>query len=1176
MVGISFQQLQNTTSETKQKGISFQELNSGTTKPAPSESLLPEAGTYTQDDMVEDDNMYNIIEDYMLDRYGIQAVENKDRRTVVDDFLDNRRGVSGGNTIRGLTEIDYINDIAGNQERVAKAKAAYELYENMAGLFSKETSLAEKAEGIMDFTRTAILDPANLLGGIFGRIVGRGALKIGLDRAKKEALKAGMKEFKKSGSKELADKEIKKVFKKSLKEAQNVGKKEVADYSSQVLNTKGLKKLKSSQAVREIVGAAGFDAVVNSGMEYLYQTGLIQTGVRDNLDKFSLGMVAIGSTIIGGVQAGRILLKGTSDKAITRFDAGTGLSAEAMPSSIEVLKADDVLEEMAESIKKYGKTDVEKTSTWRTKVKGGRELEDLDSEFFVDLLLGHQKDGEVLLKGFAQIAAEKGLIWQKRFEDDLYSDWIAEVIKDSKPEDIKKFVTAFSEATGNPLKETTELTVEEFANTFARKINNSARILNAASQGSKINGVSIDDLTLGNLINDAVGLGLLDKKFARDADPTSFIARVGEKLPTGETINEVVTNNQGRVIRLLVANPSTSALNVIGWGANASLNFVSDTALATLHAGTGAMYKAIGMQKNGESAHRIASTLFKSNITRLKLLLDPELTYNAFQSALLRNSEALQKLSTILPGGVENTTKIITGGDFTPSQRLMGLKTDQAVDIIQAISLVRAQDTFTKSQEFIFQMDRALRAATGKGWSDFYKPDPQGSNVAFMATKEYKELEASAVEKTLEAIFSKSYKGKGLTGELAGIMEDARNIPGVGLMIPFGRFFNNTVDFGLQATGLSLVGKMTGLYKDKPTTQLIAKAASAWTIASFLVQDETRKRNQGLGLYEEDVMGGEVITQRYDYPISYFRAKARLMSYYAQGEKPPPELIAQIGKDFTLSGVLRNLTRTQTDIANMVEGMLSGDLSSAWRGFANSAGGIVSQVASGTTRFLEPVNTLAGIARGEQARPIDRYQGNKLYNDSVRYIDNIIPLFTGKPVGKTLKQAATGEADVTSAKSLGFRNIRLTNTQRVMNMMGYEQFDINAARRVRVIAPESANEYNGILFDIIEAESDRLIGSKKFRDLDTRTQRNYWKEVILPRSKELAKTFLYLQYSGPEDTLDLQYELAQKYKESKIDDAIESLNFDGSLGDMTRGELHLLKSFLDTEDTLNLLTVPAI
>jgi hypothetical protein len=259
----------------------------------------------------------------------------------------------------------------------------------------------------------------------------------------------------------------------------------------------------------------------------------------------------------------------------------------------------------------------------------------------------------------------------------------------------------------------------------------------------------------------------------------------------------------------------------------------------------------------------------------------------------------------------------------------------------------------------------------------------------------------------------------------------------------------------------------------------------------------------------------------------------------------------------------------------MINGMLEGDMSEAWQGFTKSAGGVVSQVASGATRFIEPVNTLAGIVRGEQARPIDRYQGNKLYNDSVRYIDNIIPLFTGEPVGKTLKQAATGEADVTSAKSLGFRNIRLTNTQRVMNMMGYDQFNINAARRVRVIAPESANEYNGILFNIIEAESDRLIGSKTFRELGTEKQRLYWKKDILPKAKELAKTFLYLQYSGPTDTLDLQYELSQKYTSKKIDEAIESLKFDGGFGDMDRAELHVIKTFLETDDKLKMLSIPA-
>ena len=1152
MVGFTEQELDT---DPNKVGFSIQELENNTSNV---ENQMPEVGTYTQDDMVENDTMFNIIEDYMLDRYGIQAIEDKDRRTIVDDFLDNRRGVSGGNTVRGLTEIDYINDIKENPERLAKASAAYELYENMAGLFSKETTFAEKAEGIMDFTRTAILDPANLVGGIFGKLVAGGGVRVALAGARKLALKEGQKVLRKTGDKKLAKEAVEKVLKKELKSAQQKGAKEIADYKNQLMNTKGLKKLRTSQNIKEIIGAVGFDAAVNTGMEYIYQSGLIQTGVRDNMDKFSLGMVALGSTIIGGVQIGRVLLKGTSDTA--------------MPSSVVAPESDDVLAEMAKSIEKYGKTTVEKTSTWKTKVAGGKELEDLDSEFFVDLLLGHQQDGEVLLKGFAQIASERGLTWSKRFEDDKYSDWIAEIIKDSKPKDIKKFVTAFSKATGNPLKEATELTVEEFANTFARKINNSARILNAASQGSKINGISVDDLTIGNLINDAVGLGLLPKEYRRGEDTKSLIGRLGDKLPTGEAVNEVITNNQGRVIRLLVSNPSTSALNVIGWGSNASLNFVSDISLSVLHAGKGTMLKLIGKQKEGESAAKIASDLFRSNMNRIRLLLDPEMTHNAFQSALSRNSEALQRLSTILPGGVENTTKTITGGKLTPSQKLLGLRIDDAVDAIQAVSLVRAQDSFTKSQEFIFQMDKALRTTTGEGWSEFYS----GENAyKFMATKEYRALEAGAVDRTLEAIFSKSYKGKGALGQMAGIMEDARNIPGVGLMIPFGRFFNNTVDFGLQATGLSLVGKMSGLYKDKPTSQLIAKAASAWTIASFLVQDETRKRKQGLGLYEEDVMGGEVITQRYDYPISYFKAKARMMSYLIEEGEVPPEVLAQVGRDFSLGGVLRNLTKTQADVANMVNGMLSGDLSEAWKGFTNSAGGVVSQVASAGTRFIEPVNTLAGIVRGEQARPIDRYQGNKLYNDSVRYIDNIIPLFTGEPVGKTLKQAATGEADVTSAKSLGFRNIRLTNTQRVMNMMGYDQFNINAARRVRVIAPESANEYNGILFNIIEAESDRLIGSKTFRELGTEKQRLYWKKDVLPKAKELAKTFLYLQYSGPTDTLDLQYELSQKYTSKKIDEAIESLKFDGDFGDMNRAELHVIKTFLETDDKLKMLSIPA-
>ena len=342
-----------------------------------------------------------------------------------------------------------------------------------------------------------------------------------------------------------------------------------------------------------------------------------------------------------------------------------------------------------------------------------------------------------------------------------------------------------------------------------------------------------------------------------------------------------------------------------------------------------------------------------------------------------------------------------------------------------------------------------------------------------------------------------------------------------------------------------------------------------------MVQQEREDRKAGLGLYQSSV-GGEVVTRQYDYPVSAFKAAARVASYWMDGEEPPAELLQQVARDFTLQGLLRNLDKTQQDVTGIFFYMFQGDMKESWRAFGKSFGGIGSQVISSGTRFIEPVNTLAGIASGQQARPIDRYQGSKFYNDSTRYIDNILPLFLGESIrGETLKQAAIGEADITSTKSLGIRPIRLTDTQRVMNMLGYDTFSLNAARKIRMKAPEAANEYNGILFDIIEAKSSALMDSKAFRGMPLKKQRLYWQQEILPEAKELAKSFLYLQYSGPLDTIDLQYELSSKYNNKKIDDAVEELNFDGDIGDMTRAELYVLKEYLSTVEQIEMLKIPA-
>jgi hypothetical protein len=99
--------------------------------------------------------------------------------------------------------------------------------------------------------------------------------------------------------------------------------------------------------------------------------------------------------------------------------------------------------------------------------------------------------------------------------------------------------------------------------------------------------------------------------------------------------------------------------------------------------------------------------------------------------------------------------------------------------------------------------------------------------------------------------------------------------------------------------------------------------------------------------------------------------------------------------------------------------------------------------------------------------------------------------------------------------------------------------------------------------------------SKAFRNEPLERQRLYWTTEILPEAKELAKSFLYLQYSGPLDTIDLQYELSNKYSNKKIDDAVKELNFDGNIGDMTRAELYVLKEYLSTVDQIQRLKIPA-
>ena len=1128
------------------------------------DSLLeeePAPDAYSEDEIVSNNSLYQVAENFVALRYGDQAIEDATREDVVNKFLNNRRGTSSGNSVSGLAELDFLNEISKDTKKMATTGEAYALYENMSGLYSSETTLSEKASGTLDFLRYAILDPINLVGFGVGRVAAGGAFKVAMTVAKKEALKAMSKE----AAKTVATKEtIKEAGEKAMAVAvDRIGKDSISQTASNLatrtaMKGQGLKKLAQTSAMKEIGAVTAFDGVVAVGMEFGYQNGLVRTGVQEDVNKYALGIAFIGASVMGGVQAGSVLRRGEVDIALPSLAVKT-----PEPEDINILK------QLSESIVEYSNRGVPKKLQWERKVKAGRNLDELDSEFFIDMLIGigDADKGETYLKGLSQIAFESGVVFKKNVAKDTYSNWISNLIVKSDPQDIKTFAKAWSKATGTKIKDVNKLSTKDFANIFAAKINNAARVLNAASQGSRMHGIGQGDYNLRRFVDDALDLGLMPKEKA-----VTRLDKLAEGIPS--VVGESVSGIQNRVIRTLVSHPSTSYLNFLGWNVQTALGSAVDVSGAILHGGVGTIKKAFGMLDKGADPLRVSSMVIKANANRIKLMLNPTMTHEAYKSILSLRGAELDGLTDVLPGGIKEASTVLADSSLSINAQLLGIKTDEAIDLIQKLSLVKGQDAFTKSQEFIYQLDKGLRVGFNKSWDEFFTDPNAFKNIA---SKDYRGIESEALQRTLERISSKSYKDKGTVGEIAGLIEDARNIPFVGLLVPFGRFFNNTVDFAIQQTPLlpHVTKSLGGFYKTKSYSELTARSTFTLGTIYTLAQSESENRKQGLGIDQmfDPMNPGQIINVQYDYPISFYKYAGRYFSYFLDGETPPPEIVERIRKDVGVGSLTRSLGQTGRDVQSILDTILSGEDEAFIRAMQKTFTAVGSQAISGITRPLEPVNFTVGLLAGSDGEVIDRKQGNIFLNKSLRYMDNIVPMLTGGEMAPQSQQAAGGPSFVQTTKMLGKRPVRLTATERVMNIMGIPTYKLNASYSVSQKAPESANIFNEHMFNAIESESQKLLDTG-FVKMSSAKQKLIWGEVA-QRQKKIAKTLLFINNSGASDTVDLMFEISDKYSWKEIDSALEGIskNMDENLQfeDLTRGQMYSLQTWLETKKTRTLL-----
>ena len=1190
-----------------------------------------EKGTYTEDDLVGE-KYYGTVSEYMKNRYNIEEGDNYNKEDITRMFMNNMRGFAGGNTTRALSEVAYLNGL--EDEELGKVGEAYTLFEGMANLYSDETSFSEAAGGTWDYVRSFLADPVNLVSLGVGKLFASGGIKAGTKAAQVMAKEAMKRQLKKGATKEEAEKFATKIFARqseriSAEAAKRLAKREgKRSVVREVTGTVGVDTVQAigttyayeNSLVRTDVqeeinpyslgfaalgtivlgGAVGATGLAKGADNFLGANDLkLATNIEDNkspllsmTDMFGFNF-KIGDEVIKKGPG-----KSDVDSAIVETPRGSVLGFEdgkvivQLPNG-EVQNLNRSTLRLFDNQETGGNEGV--LRSWKKLVDEGRKtnlrergkvlevdegfigpvrpptLDELDDQFFTKLLLG---DKDLGIRGIVEAFAEQGYVYKKRSKDDKISSFILDALISTKNHKVMgennvaaKYIKDFMAATkikeirimgdsgkkGDPV----ELNMENFAELFAAKISDGATLQNALSQASKKLGFNLaedgKDIKFGDYLDAMSSYGVNSSP----VELTKFQKFVDKY------VNEGVRANQNRIIRLLVSNPSTSALNLVGWGAATSMNSAADMGVALMQLPLAGMYKVIGKQQKAEEAMHIASSLARANRQRITNLLNPEMTYDAFKAIGLKNPKLLKELAATLSGGVDSS-KITT---FNPNQTMGGRRADEAIDVIQGFTFVSAQDAITKSQEFTYQLDKILRIKFDKSWNNFFNAEDVGSA---MKSRRFEDAVATAVVETQKATYSKSYEKLGLIPE---VIEQARNVPGLGLLVPFGRFFNNTVNFMVESSGGALVLKAaTGkVYKEKTAKELAVRAAIGWGTVYALSDNEKFNRDEGLAWDQKRDKFGAVVTAKYDFPISHLKAGARIMSYYTHGGEIPEEELLQITETIGLGSITRQLDQTVDGLGATLSAALAGDLD-AIKELQKIGIKMGSQAISGTTRFLDPVNQLVGLARGSDYVAIDRRDNSRFVNDSFRYMDQMIGAVSGDTAPQRYK-AAIGKETQDAAKIIGVREVRTTDLTKVLNMVGTPSFKVDESLNATGSA-KGSNRYAQIFHTFGDYGAAKILrtGVMKGKSLEEKQKRV---TTMLQTAKALTIEFMEI---GADETNDRVLSKMIKMVGSKgsvkaLDKTLKEMGLDMEFADFAEIEtttealqqLGLLEAYIDSK-----------
>lgn len=1097
---------------------------------------------YGPSDLLRDPEKLAVVDRFMRSRYGVDEVDQYTDEEKVDKFLNTMRYFDSGNTVSTVREVNYI--LSSDEDNRQIYGEAMDLFQNLGGITSDAYTWGETFEAAKDYVVGAVVDPVNLLAPVYGKIFAQGGTR-------------GLSKF------------AQRMVSKELVRQQKLGAStRVAQAAANRVRGEAVRHYRGrfgrQLATRELAGATAVDTTVAVGTNFAYQNGLIQTGNQEGIEGMQLGLSALGGLIGAGVTAGAQAVRGVSKLPTT-------ITAREM-SVRDAADLSGVLESITEGMRKAPRDRMKQFfEGFSDKVARGEELPLKDSEFFIKLVTG---DEELGFAGLAPMLQEKGFMWRgPRGEGDNFSNWLGDAIRHAPQAEIVEFTKAFEEVsgitvtdlmrnTGKTVKDLRRGAAEVLADNMAAKMSNAGKVFNAMSRASKLlGGKSYIKVTA-----DDYAKALFDQDLARlPAEELSKFARISQKVGQGFSFF------QNTYIRMLVTHPGTSILNITGWATKSAMQSASDLVRATVIYGGGAALKGLKFVE-GSAANDWAKLtgVYKANTRRFLNLLDTGTTKESFDALVGVDPKAFKDLLGVQAGGVVKSLKDSTGVEGSD---LLYQKVDKGVEFLQKLALVEAQDVFTKSQEFMYNLDVLLRESNmvidGKRMTAIDLLNRDDLHV-LMRTEEYQRVQAKAIDRTLENIMGKSYaaplnkQGNDLQ-KAAAVIEDMRNWPIVGIQVPFGRFFNNVVATMSEYTGLTAALRPFAkeANPNKDVSELVSKAAVFYTGVYFMADKEREYIERGIPFNESiEESTGQRLDESYDSPYIAFKAAARVLAYHQMGETPPEDILNEANK-LIFGQLTRGLSGAEKDVAAVISSLLRNETTEAWNGISEMLSGSVTTAASGMTRFLEPLNAIVALSEDPEDYVVRDFNvtGNAFYK-GLRYVDSFVNLFNELEAMPKVT-ATERQTSRETGRLFGSRDLSpMTASARVFAMIGRPDWDAG----IQTDVPEAKNFFTQVFQPVLEVHAQRLLRSEPFLNASVEG-----KTLLVSRALEEARASTHaIMANSPkmEDVkMNMLFKLTANRKVEDIEGFMQELGIqEENIMDLDLEQLQLIDFFMKDEE----------